>query len=139
MRHTGGVASGATSTKSRSDCLASSRASGRVLIPNWLPCASMRRTSRARMRSLYRGSFVAVAMAVHSCAMALPFDCPINLDNRYKGHARSRSTQHVQRDPDALPLTGWLGGANPLLPMYCWKDYRQNAAFNLFCHVPSPP
>ena len=70
IRQTGGFANGATSTRSRSSWRAIESASGKVLIPTWLPSAPMRRTSRARMRSLYRGSFCCgVAMADHSCAM----------------------------------------------------------------------
>jgi hypothetical protein len=57
IRQTGGFASAATSTKSRSSCRAMFSASGSDLIPSCLPSGSIRRTSRARIRSLIRCSF----------------------------------------------------------------------------------
>src|SRR5579884_1821615 len=67
MRHTGGFAPGATSTRSRSSWRAMARASGSSLMPSCSPSGSTRRTSRARMRSLMRGSVVTVAaMRLHS-------------------------------------------------------------------------
>ena len=73
IRHTGGLAIGATSTRSRSRLLASLSASGTGLMPSWSPSGPMRRTSRARMRSLMRCcsrcSRCGAAMAAHSCAM----------------------------------------------------------------------
>lgn len=63
MRTTGGRASGATSTRSRSRFRASVSASGRALMPSWDPSGDMTRTSRARIRSLIRGSRLLSAMA----------------------------------------------------------------------------
>src|SRR5215204_4507776 len=73
IRHTGGLAIGATSTRSRSRPRAIRNASGTGLIPNWLPSGPIRRTSRALMRSLTRcWSLFGGAMADHSCAMGTP-------------------------------------------------------------------
>lgn len=58
--HTGGLASGATSTRSRSSWRATASASGRGFTPSCLPSASMSRTSRARIRSLTRWSLDSV-------------------------------------------------------------------------------
>src|SRR5664280_1191709 len=67
MRQTGGLAPGATSTRSRSRSRAMASASGRSLMPSCSPSGSTRRTSRARMRSLMRGSVVVlVAIRLHS-------------------------------------------------------------------------
>src|SRR3954451_1178829 len=67
---TGGLAMGATSTRSRSSSRAMARASGSGLMPICWASGPTRRTSRARMRSLIRGSFVVgAAMTAHSCAM----------------------------------------------------------------------
>src|SRR5579875_2125894 len=65
---TGGLASGATSTRSRSIERAMDSASGSGLTPSCVPSESMRRTSRARMRSLIRWSpwSAAAAMRHHS-------------------------------------------------------------------------
>src|SRR4051794_32472642 len=75
----------------------------------------MRRTSRARMRSLYRGSFCCgVAMAVHSCAMG----CSPLLLVEYRRKAQGRTTASLARedglrchDPDApVPSSELAGG-----------------------------
>lgn len=68
IRHTGGRASAATSTRSRSNFLAIERASGRALTPSCLPSGSMSKTSRARILSLIRCSLWsgAAAMRHHS-------------------------------------------------------------------------
>ena len=60
IRQTGGLAIGATSTRSRSSSRARRSASGTALIPSWSPSGPMRRTSRARMRSLIRCCSVAL-------------------------------------------------------------------------------
>src|SRR5215475_2305155 len=68
IRHTGGFALSATSTRSRSMDRAIERASGSGRMPICPPSGPTSRTSRARMRSLIRGSllFAAAAMADHS-------------------------------------------------------------------------
>src|ERR1700759_4982266 len=58
IRQTGGEACGATSTRSRSAARAMARASGSGLMPTCSPSAETKRTSRARIRSLIRGSVV---------------------------------------------------------------------------------
>src|SRR5687768_6786 len=55
-RHTGGLAWGATSTRSRPEACARWRASWIETIPTWAPSAPTNRTWGARMRSLMRGS-----------------------------------------------------------------------------------
>src|SRR5579864_8910087 len=64
MRHTGGLARGATSTRSRSSCRSMARASGNGRIPSCWPSGSTRRTSRARMRSLILVSLAVMGMAM---------------------------------------------------------------------------
>ena len=68
IRHTGGLALGATSTRSKSSWRAMASASGSGLIPSCTPSGSTRRTSLARIRSLIRCSLVsgAGAMRHHS-------------------------------------------------------------------------
>src|SRR5688572_30081010 len=58
---TGGSALAATSTRSRPTSRAAERASGRGFTPSCDPSAPIRRTWRARMRSLMRASSVAIA------------------------------------------------------------------------------
>src|ERR1700680_4591679 len=74
MRHTGGLARGANSTRSRSSCRAMARASGNGRIPSCWPSGSTRRTSRARMRSLILVSLavMGVAMRHHSRRCGTP-------------------------------------------------------------------
>src|SRR5262245_30758071 len=61
IRHTGGLALGATSTRSSSRARAAARASGRFTTPSCSPASPMSRTSRARIRSFVLGSSVAMS------------------------------------------------------------------------------
>ena len=71
IRQTGGLALSATSTRSRSSSRAMASASGSGLMPICSPSDPTSRTSRARMRSLIRGSLLlgGAAMAGHSSSM----------------------------------------------------------------------
>src|SRR4051794_10309178 len=82
IRHTGGLASGATSTRSRSCWRAMWSASGSGLIPSWVPSVSTSRTSRARILSFIRCSAESCAAAIghHLCAL-WPARCRF-LDNK---------------------------------------------------------
>src|SRR4051795_7643878 len=60
IRHTGGLALGATSTRSSSCSRACASASGRGRTPSCSPSAPTRKTSRARMRSLILTSCAAM-------------------------------------------------------------------------------
>src|SRR5215204_3045752 len=123
IRQTGGFARGATSTRSRSMVRAIVSASGRVLIPTWLPSAPIRRTSRARMRSLYRGSFCCgVAMAVHSCAMGCsPCSMVVVTDAKPRNEQPPARTREVIRcrDPGApvLQIGGRVGVVHGCAPL----------------------
>ena len=68
IRHTGGSACAATSTKSSSAARALVSASSIDTTPTCEPSASTRRTFGTRMRSLYRGSFDGGAMTGHCCS-----------------------------------------------------------------------
>src|SRR5215472_2412702 len=63
IRHTGGTASAATSTRSISRCRASSSASAMGRIPSCSPSALTTRTSRTRMPSLIRMSLDCMGLA----------------------------------------------------------------------------
>ena len=106
IRQTGGLALGATSTRSRSSWRAMVSASGSGLIPSCLPSGSTRRTSRARMRSLIRCSLLSGAAAMRHHSL---WSGPLTR----KGQA-SESNARPRRsiDPDAPPpLAGrWPGG-----------------------------
>src|SRR5688500_13501 len=68
-RQTGGFAWAATSTRSRSSSRAMARASGSGLMPICCPSCPTSRTSRARIRSLIRGSLLAGGVAIaESCS-----------------------------------------------------------------------
>ena len=73
IRQTGGFALSATSTRSSSAALAMRSASGRGLMPSWAPSTSIRRTSRARIRSLIRGSSLGGGAMADHCSRAHPF------------------------------------------------------------------
>ncbi len=97
IRHTGGLAMGATSTRSRSSSLAIARASGSGLIPSWTPSGSTSRTSRARIRSLIRCSVVVSATMRHHTSHSGPrsFREPIGgrgADGRAEPAPEGRST-----------------------------------------------
>jgi hypothetical protein len=97
MRHTGGLASGATSTRSRSSSRANTNASAVARMPTWLPSGPMRRTSRARMRSLYRGSlFCGVTMTYLSCAMGLALLC-VRIPRAWVSCQRTKQTQNNKK------------------------------------------
>ena len=59
---TGGLAFGATKTKSNSACSAKTKASFLDLTPSWLPSLPIKRTSRARIPSL---TILSTAMVFH--------------------------------------------------------------------------
>lgn len=62
MRTTGGFASAATSTRSRSSSAANHLASSIDLMPIWPPSGATSRTCLARIRSLTRGSLVEIGI-----------------------------------------------------------------------------
>src|SRR5471032_2792299 len=123
MRQTGGEACGATSTRSRSAARAIARASGSGLMPTCSPSAETSRTSRARMRSLIRGSLVTgVGMAP---LLGLIGSGPTTTPQRGGSGARTRRTwggrvgphtQGVARFPVRLSSVGYPDVADSWIP-----------------------
>ena len=127
IRHTGGFAIGATSTRSRSMLAGHGAGRREGLMPSWSPSGPMRRTSRARMRSLYRCSgCCGGAMADHSCAMGGP-PCSAcrRVGARREAAATEDTTAHATWSPSSTrtPLDRRMrprwwpgGGLSPTSP-----------------------
>src|SRR5262245_48756265 len=134
IRQTGGLACAATWTRSRSCSRAMASASGSGLIPIWAPSGPTSRTSRARMRSLIRGSLVACGAAISDPSSCVALVLP---DALFLGTKRTKGERRMSRHPPvasnllALLLRGVQGGHRPgrteLRPVAGWgtPPYRQ--------------
>src|SRR5579872_4143342 len=85
IRHTGGEAWGATSTRSRSSSWAIANASGRGFIPSCRPSGSTSRTSRARILSLILGSLTDGAFVIGHHSSRKADVCLLTTDTRPQG------------------------------------------------------
>lgn len=133
MRHTGGFALSATSTRSRPSSRALDSASGRGLMPSWSPSGPMSRTSRARMRSLIRGSLLlAAAICVHSWSMRMHsfarglVGAQNHDDGRRKADARPRPAMPGPRESTRAhsPVGRWPGGGGPHFRWFGFAGYQ---------------
>src|SRR5688572_22029211 len=117
IRQTGGLAMGATSTRSRSASLAMTSASGRLLIPNCAPSASIRRTSRALIRSLLLVSAAVPAAMRHHSLVGAPDATRAGVGSNARprrpfdpAHPTSRLAGWGPMKLAPLPVLGlWLG------------------------------
>src|SRR5687768_7194914 len=107
IRHTGGLAFGATSTRSRSCSRATCNASGNGRTPSLVPSWSTRNTSRARILSLILGSLLTggTAMRHHSLGWPAP-------TRRRAGVGKQRPPVggHPTRRTLVLRVAQWPGG-----------------------------
>src|ERR1035441_1269743 len=109
IRQTGGFAKGATSTRSRSCCWAMASASARGVIPSWRPSASTSRTSRARIRSLIRGSLELGTVVIGRRPLARAeavLDRTKGKPAMPTGHSKTRRTHRQRRQ--------WPGGSHAI-------------------------
>src|SRR5580698_2062076 len=116
IRQTGGLAMGATSTRSRSSVRAIVSASGSGFMPSCWPSGSTSRTSRARMRSLIRCSLVAaVTIRHHSYARARGASTNLLTERCYEMADQCQRTDLTHQGwpggdgQEAAPLPGSLG------------------------------